>query len=316
MDAFDDPYWRLLAVVAWVRRRDRDLVSVANASESAIRHLAARQLRWPNERPIDLEAAATDEPTMREEIEGSADQSAALDEIRRALQTGGVSALGRPVATDAMLDATLATALQTIDPASRLAAVVARAKAQERGARLAASAIPADEWLSLDVLPDLAGAARDDVLVWRDIRVRRDEVLALWPDPAVAPARSDEPDAPLSSPTDSCVAAEPSPGEEAVVPATARVDGVQSEQIGAAEGEGDTAAPSPLMACKDWLIGLMRGSERPRRKADLRTEARALFSVSVRTFDYAWASAVQETADTTWSRPGRRPIDAALPSKK
>jgi hypothetical protein len=60
-------------------------------------------------------------------------------------------------------------------------------------------------------------------------------------------------------------------------------------------------------ACQKWLVELMRKSSIPdRAKAAYREEAQGRFEVSMRSFNSAWAMAIEETGAVDWSRPGRK----------
>jgi hypothetical protein len=60
--------------------------------------------------------------------------------------------------------------------------------------------------------------------------------------------------------------------------------------------------------CRKWLVDLMvdgKTSSGPKR--DYAREARERFQVGSRAFARAWDAAIQETGNTSWRAPGRKP---------
>ncbi len=76
------------------------------------------------------------------------------------------------------------------------------------------------------------------------------------------------------------------------------------------DDDSDDPSPSTNRAeteCRKWLTALMTGNSKPEKaKAAYKTEAQAEFSVGTKAFGRAWGSAIEETGNTNWSRPGRK----------
>ena len=70
--------------------------------------------------------------------------------------------------------------------------------------------------------------------------------------------------------------------------------------------------------CERWLVELMKGGKSPEMpKADYLKAAKKNFAVSHRGFDRAWDTAIKETGNSDWSKPGRkssRRIDTPIKS--
>ncbi len=58
--------------------------------------------------------------------------------------------------------------------------------------------------------------------------------------------------------------------------------------------------------CRQWLADLMREGSPQHPKAQYLENAKERFSIGVRGFDRAWATAIVVTGNTDWSRPGRK----------
>ena len=59
--------------------------------------------------------------------------------------------------------------------------------------------------------------------------------------------------------------------------------------------------------CKRWLIALMSDDGKPEKtKTAYQTEAQGEFKIGAKAFRRAWASAIEETGNAYWSRPGRK----------
>ncbi len=84
----------------------------------------------------------------------------------------------------------------------------------------------------------------------------------------------------------------------------------QSSIDALSDGDSDDSSPSTTRAeteCRKWLTALMAGNSKPEKaKAAYKTEAQAEFSVGTLAFGRAWGSAIEETGNTNWSRPGRK----------
>jgi hypothetical protein len=60
--------------------------------------------------------------------------------------------------------------------------------------------------------------------------------------------------------------------------------------------------------CRKWLVDLMVDGKTPSGpKRDYAREARERFQVGSRAFARAWDAAIQETGNTSWRAPGRKP---------
>jgi hypothetical protein len=60
--------------------------------------------------------------------------------------------------------------------------------------------------------------------------------------------------------------------------------------------------------CRKWLVDLMVDGRAPSGpKRDYKTQARERFRVGSRAFGRAWDAAIQETGNTSWRAPGRKP---------
>ena len=60
--------------------------------------------------------------------------------------------------------------------------------------------------------------------------------------------------------------------------------------------------------CLNWLVQMMSKNSAPEQlKKYYRNNAKETFSVSGRSFDVAWATAIKQTGNTNWNKPGPRP---------
>jgi hypothetical protein len=100
-----------------------------------------------------------------------------------------------------------------------------------------------------------------------DIQFRRDELMAAWPESEKTPAQTD------------------------VVKNEDRVQSTVAAEV----------------RCRNWLLDLMAKESKPTKaKAEYMTDAFALFSVGQRAFLRAWGTAIAESKNENWSRPGRK----------
>lgn len=91
---FESSHWNLLAIIAWVRWRDPEIVGLANSDEVAIRRLVRELMKWPSDELPDLKALEQGElipePTVKQAATASYEQHTACSEIENA---GGRGAL-------------------------------------------------------------------------------------------------------------------------------------------------------------------------------------------------------------------------------
>lgn len=162
MDAFESPYWNLVQVLAWVYLGDRGLVRRA-ADEVTDHGEFLQRARMPDGRE-DLVATPAGRPTpLTLELTASYMGGRAYDgldqvyqEVLASLQNGALTCIGSKNGQG--------------DPKT----------------------IPTVHWAGLRFYEDPLRAGpidstRDGATWWADLKFRRSEILAIWPDPFAAP---------------------------------------------------------------------------------------------------------------------------------